>query len=341
MMGLSAASRLESKVSLRSFFFFSSFGAALWRSGLLLCFLGFCACVEEQCVLGVVGQPVSLPCVHPGLLTSVNVSIEWRRGEEVVLRSVWREDGAVEEWSINRATTPPDATLTGNLSLQLPTVDPSEHNVNYSLIVTSGENQTTELCTVCLRTAASFSSPMLRRLEAEPGGETAFWCHSSGGFPEPKVYWFINDTNDPPDGSVRTLVAELPDSLLFNVTSRLTLNVSEGASVSCVVENPSTKESLRATNYGGKVKGGPVVKSRASDAMWIFSTALCTVVGVMVLVGVVYQIHLDRMSKRKKKEFQKGQNRGYKRRRPVEEVEEEEEEKEKVAMKPEKKETDV
>lgn len=43
---------------------------------------------------------------------------------------------------------------------------------------------------------------------------------------------------------------------------------------------------------------------RASEAMWIFSTALCVVVGVMVAAGIVYQIHLDRMSKRKKSEYQ-------------------------------------
>lgn len=37
----------------------------------------------------------------------------------------------------------------------------------------------------------------------------------------------------------------------------------------------------------------------------MFSTGLCVVVGILVLVGVIYQIHLDRMSKKKKKEFQK------------------------------------
>lgn len=52
----------------------------------------------------------------------------------------------------------------------------------------------------------------------------------------------------------------------------------------------------------GKVTG------RASEAMWIFSTGLCAVVGVMVVVGVGYQIHLDRVSKRKKLEFQYQQN---------------------------------
>ncbi|XP_031696161.1 uncharacterized protein LOC116378426 isoform X2 [Anarrhichthys ocellatus] len=180
--------------------------------------------------------------------------------------------------------------------------------------------------------AASFSFPLLRReKEAGPGGESAFWCHSSGGFPAPAVYWLINDTEDPPDGSVRTLAAALPDSLLYNVTSQLMLNVSEDSSVSCVVENPSMNENLTSTTSGVKVRGGPVVTGRASEAMWIFSTALCAVVGVMVLVGVIYQIHLDRMSKKKKEFHKQHLNRGYKRRRPEEEA----------AMKPEKKETDV
>ncbi|XP_042371253.1 T-lymphocyte activation antigen CD80-like [Plectropomus leopardus] len=277
--------------------------AALWRAGLLLSFLGFCACLEDQCVLGVVGRPVSLPCVYPQLLSSENISIEWRRGEEVVLTSVVKEDGDVEEWSVNRATTPADAALTGNFSLQLPTVDPSKQQINYSLFVNSGENQSTELCTVCLRTAASFSFPRLQK-EAEDGEETTFLCQSSGGFPEPAVYWLINNTEEPPEGSVMTKVAPLPNTNLYNVTSLLTVNVSKDDSVSCVIQNLSMNETLSSTTYGGK---GSPVKSRASEAMWMFSTGLCVVVGVMVLAGVMYQIHLDRISKKKKKEFQKEQ----------------------------------
>ncbi|TDH08070.1 hypothetical protein EPR50_G00094080 [Perca flavescens] len=306
---------------------------ALWRTGLLLSFLCSCACLEKECVLGIVGRPVSLPCVYPQLLTSVNVSIEWRRGEEVVLKSVWKKDGDVEEWSINRATTPADAALTGNVSLQLPTVDPTEHNTYYySLLFISGENHSTELCTVCLRTAAGFSSPLLQREEAQQGDEASFMCHSTGGFPEPAVYWLINNTEEPPEGSVRTLAALLPDSHLYNITSYLTANISKDASVSCIVENLTMNETLTSTKYG--LKGSPVV-GRASAALWLLSTALCVVVGAMVLAGVIYQIHLDRMSNRKKNEYlEQHPNRGYKRRCPDNEEEVEE-------MKPEGKETDV
>ncbi|XP_034736718.1 T-lymphocyte activation antigen CD80-like [Etheostoma cragini] len=300
---------------------------APWRTGLLLSFLCSCACLEKECVLGMVGRPVSLPCVYPQLLPFVNVSIEWRRGEKVVLKSVWKKDGDVEEWSINRATTPADAALTGDVSLQLPTVGPTEHNTSYSLLVTAGASQSTELCTVCLRTAASFSSPLLQREEAQQGEEAAFLCHSTGGFPEPAVYWLINNTEEPPEGSVRTLATSHPDSRLYNITSYLTANISQDASVSCIVENLIINQNLTSTDYG--VKGSPV-GSRAFEALWMFSTALCVVVGALVLAGVLYQIHLDR----KKNQYpEQRPNRGYKRRRPDEEEAEE--------MKPEGKETDL
>ena len=108
---------------------------------------------EEECVLGVVGRPVSLPCLYPKLLSLVNFSIEWRREGEVVLRSVWAESENVEELSVNSATISAGAALTGNFSLELPTVDPDAHNMNYSLFIISEKNRSAALCTVCLRIA--------------------------------------------------------------------------------------------------------------------------------------------------------------------------------------------
>lgn len=108
---------------------------------------------DGECVLGIVGRPVSLPCFSHELLNSVNVSIEWRRGDEVVLSSVWNQDGSVETWSVNSSAVPADAPLTGNLSLKLPAVRPVEDKIFYSLFMVSGENRSTRLCTACLRTA--------------------------------------------------------------------------------------------------------------------------------------------------------------------------------------------
>ncbi|XP_071343186.1 ICOS ligand-like isoform X2 [Trachinotus anak] len=304
---------------------------ALWRTGLLLSFLSLSACLEQDCVLGIMGRPVSVPCFYPEILTYGNFSIEWRRNDELVLRTEWEEDVNMGVWSMNSAKISTDAALTGNLSLELPTVDPTDDKMYYRLFLISVENQSAPLCTVCLRIAASFSSPLLQRQEAAPGDETAFLCHSSGGFPEPAVHWLINDTEEPPEGSVRTLAASLPDSHLYNVTSHLTLNVSKDSRVSCIIENQSMNQTLTSTSYG--VQSNTVV-GRASQAMWIFSTGLCVVVGIMVMVGVAYQIHLDRISKRRKDEYHdQRSNRGYRRRHLYD--------KEAEAMKPQPKETDV
>nr|XP_020459155.1 ICOS ligand-like isoform X2 [Monopterus albus] len=179
----------------------------------------------------------------------------------------------------------------------------------YSLFIISEKNESTPLCTKCLRIAARFSSPLLQRVEAEQGTETAFVCHSSGGFPEPAVYWLIDDTEEPPEGSVRTLAVSHPDSHLYNITSHLTASISKDSSVSCIIDNKFMNETLTSMSYG--LRSSKVV-SRASEAMWIFSTVLCVLVGVLVIVGVVYQIHQDRMSKRKKYQ---DPDRGYRRRR--------------------------
>lgn len=108
---------------------------------------------------------MSLPCVLPELVNSENVTIEWMRGSELVLRSVWKPDGSVETWSNNRVTVPSDAPLTGNVSLNLPAVRPVEDQISYSLFMVLGKNQSARLCTTCLRTAGK--SPRIQEEEEE------------------------------------------------------------------------------------------------------------------------------------------------------------------------------
>lgn len=96
--------------------------------------------------------------------------------------------------------------------------------------------------------AAGFSKPLLRREEGQEGGESRFDCRSTGGFPEPRVHWLINHTAEPPEGSVTTVTVRLPGSHLYNVSSRLTANISEAWSVSCTVENALLNESSTSTS---------------------------------------------------------------------------------------------
>ena len=216
--------------------------------------------------------------------------------------------------------------------------------------------------------AASFSFPLLLREDAGEGDETRFLCHSRGGFPKPVVRWRINETVQPPEGSVWTDFALLPESQLYNITSLLVVNISQDVSVSCSIENPSMNETLTSTSseyvnnltqgfkrhenatsqiyihpqanvfelftvwvntcitpYSNSfsavffilkmnvslepcsslwpsswsldgVQPSPVV-GRATEALWVFSTALCVVVSAMVLAALAYQIQQDRAHK--------------------------------------------
>lgn len=295
---------------------------AQWSFGLIFSFFTFCACLEENCIVGIVTRPVLLHCYHPHVpLSFNNLSVEWRRDSELVLKAEWGDDGEVALWSLNHASITSDAPLTGNFSLELPKLMPKDEKMNYSLFLSSPEHGSVLLCSLCLRTAARFSLPRMHTDRAVDSNRTVFLCQSSGGFPQPTVYWLINDTDPPPEGSVRTDLAPLSDSNLYNVTSQLTVNISMESSVSCFIQNQWVNETLISKSSGAK---DDTFRSRASDGMWMFSTGLCVAVGILVAVGVGYQIHLDRLSKKRKDLYESSTLRGQKKKHQfIEETEEE------------------
>lgn len=62
----------------------------------------------------------------------------------------------MEICSLNYARIPDDAAQNGNFSLELPKVHPKQDKMNFSLFFSAGENESTELCTLCLRVAGLF-----------------------------------------------------------------------------------------------------------------------------------------------------------------------------------------
>lgn len=91
--------------------------------------------------------------------------------------------------------------------------------------------------------SASFSIPNVKKKDSNESDESTYLCQTSGGYPQPVVYWLV-DSQEPPNGSVWTEAEELPDSPLYNITSQLTVNVSRDVTVSCTVENPPMNETL-------------------------------------------------------------------------------------------------
>lgn len=160
---------------------------ALWRTGLLLSFLHICSSqgkiplyliilhiwtrlfsTEEECVLGVVGRPVSLPCFYPPLLNYENFTIEWRRDDKVILRSAFENNQMKSSLSADRSALSLNATVSGDFSLEMPTVDLAEQKMNYGLFIVSDGNQNDALCRVCLRIAGQCTQKWTQTTRCSP-----------------------------------------------------------------------------------------------------------------------------------------------------------------------------
>lgn len=275
---------------------------SLWSAMLALGLLEYCSCHEDgECVVGLVGEPVSLPCFYSGhALASLNLSVEWRRGHRPLLRAVWLEARLVELWppEASNTTRLSDGALeNGDFSLELSAVMPLEVAQTFHMFlgVRGAEAPSSPLCSVCLRTAASFTAPSVRRLDPPEANQTTFLCHSVGGRPQPTVHWLINGTRVLGEDSVTTSTLPMAHSPLYNTTSRLLAQVSHQTNVTCSVENASLNQTLTGTSYGVKVSP---VWSRASAALWVFSAGLSLGVAVLVVAVVIYQVLLDKSHKK-------------------------------------------
>lgn len=110
---------------------------------------------DDECTATVIGEKVILPCTYDGTrnLLSSNISAWWRTGTEEIFKGMWNQ-GQEETLNVsncNRAQMFSLAPQTGDLSMMLKEVVPSDAKT-YSLHASfDGENTSTVLCTVCLR----------------------------------------------------------------------------------------------------------------------------------------------------------------------------------------------
>ena len=112
-------------------------------------------------MVGVVGEPVSLPCLYSGPpLDARNFSLEWRSGGgQVLLRAGWAEGRPTgtdigTDTGTGTARLPEDALQNGDFALELSAVPAlrGPQTFHLTLVVGGEEEEGPPLCTVCLRT---------------------------------------------------------------------------------------------------------------------------------------------------------------------------------------------
>ncbi|XP_076870862.1 T-lymphocyte activation antigen CD80-like isoform X2 [Brachyhypopomus gauderio] len=261
----------------------------------LLKVLSFSAFQAEACVVGVSGEDVLLPCLYNGHenLASLNISFEWRRGNDVVYTAAWTEGhekrlNQKQEHSLINMTKP------GDFTMKLSNISVSDTQ-NYSMHINFLDKGTSAvICTSCLTVAAHFTSPLLLQQPSMDEDVARFVCQSWGGFPKPSVLWLINFSQWPEVETVTTRVGTLPYSQLYNITSVLKANISLDSTVSCTIVNQLLNESL-TTTFG--VQLDPVMQHHSAFP-WVFSLTLCMLVVMLVATALGFQIKWDQEARR-------------------------------------------
>ncbi|XP_066522503.1 uncharacterized protein [Hoplias malabaricus] len=127
-----------------------------WLRLLVLSFLCFCTDQADSCAVGVLGESVSLPCLYngPENLTSVNISLEWRKGPDVVYKAVWTEQHEHRiSINVSAGITMSSLAQTGNFTMVLSNISFSDAQ-NYSLhLYIPGHGASALICTICLTVA--------------------------------------------------------------------------------------------------------------------------------------------------------------------------------------------
>ncbi|XP_051986477.1 uncharacterized protein LOC127646698 [Xyrauchen texanus] len=140
----------------------------IWFSALLLSVTSLVSLQVDECIEGVIGEDVILPCVYNGVknVTSLHISSEWRRGMEVIHTSVWT-DGQVEMQNVShsiRTTVSSLAPKTGDFSMEFHDIHLSDaHNYSFHLKL-DGQDSSPPICTICLNVVGVSSSAEVGRL---------------------------------------------------------------------------------------------------------------------------------------------------------------------------------
>ncbi|KAG2463448.1 ICOSL protein, partial [Polypterus senegalus] len=203
---------------------------------------------DDNCLIAIIEETVQIPCsldtYEP--LKREDISVGWETYEGLIVHTFKKGKDYLENQDSKfkgRTQLFLPELPRGNFTLRLSDVsltDEGEYVCRYYRI---GEKSSSNLSHQCLQVAGRYSDPIVHG-PASPvlkDSEVNFTCKSTGGYPKPKIQWSVN--KEPFQDSSRVDTRLSKDSReRYNVTSILTVNMTEKVTVSCSVENEKLRD---------------------------------------------------------------------------------------------------
>ncbi|KAG8429158.1 hypothetical protein GDO86_018173, partial [Hymenochirus boettgeri] len=128
----------------------------------------------------------------------------------------------------------------GDFTFSLSSLTKGDEGIYHCIVMKDDVPMTTQYnISLRLRVDALFTVPTITRSGSDNrtrGSETTLICTSHGGLLRPRVWW-VKSTDGSHLGSGQMLFKKHKDS--WNVTSIITLNVTQSINLTCSVENPT------------------------------------------------------------------------------------------------------
>ncbi|XP_039595233.1 ICOS ligand-like [Polypterus senegalus] len=183
--------------------------------------------LHEKCLIAGIGETILIPCFLDIAKPLESISVEWQTSRTITFCSMSKRSAQVIRSQFQD----------GNFSLTLSHVSLLDE-MWYSCYYRGQQ-----LCRHCLRVGDRFSDPVLLGPTSPvlKGTEVNFTCKSDEGFPVPWVQWFVNKKPFQDKSRIKNKLKR-GRNLKYNLTSILTLTMTENVSVSCMIDNRKMEE---------------------------------------------------------------------------------------------------
>uniref|UniRef100_M3XGI4 Ig-like domain-containing protein n=1 Tax=Latimeria chalumnae TaxID=7897 RepID=M3XGI4_LATCH len=184
-------------------------------------------------------KTVLLPCFNQKNTSLDNTRVYWQTKSNDVVYVI--NNGKIEldqqhHAYKTRASLPPEQMKKGNFSLVLSNITVDDENVYKCVILVKDGVEYKVFSEHCINVivAAHYKEIQIRYSSVT----ASLTCSSSGGYPEPKVYWKMTTENHHSKTILGNITSTVdPTNKLYSISSVLALQDTTYVNISCSIEN--------------------------------------------------------------------------------------------------------